>query len=229
MPVASITEKDSPLRFNPIFLMLLLVLFSLPQAASKISSKRSAAPVTVPVTSNGELDTNVIHGVYVDGDFEKATAMIEQAIRERKLTGHGDSVFAFKHLGVMYAAKDETREKGKYYMLQLLIVEPTARIMDMYASDMIYMIFKNIKEEYDISREKLERAESQGLGAATPKKEEPAKPVQPAKPAEIRSKRDPRFYYWVGGAGVALAGLGVATYFLLEDEPAKNKKTYDVE
>lgn len=110
------------------------------------------------------MDTNAIHAAYLDGDFETATADLNKAIAGNALHSRSDSVFAFKHLGVMAAANPETREKGKYYMVQLLNLEPSIKILDMYASDMIYMIFKNLKEEYEENRMKLRRAESHVAG-----------------------------------------------------------------
>src|SRR4051812_1886959 len=95
-------------------------------------TKVSAAP-----SDGGRiLDTIAVHKVYVDGDFDQAIEMLKPALDGSYRLSHQDSVFIFKHLGVMYAAKYETREKGKKYMMLLLQTEPTARIMDMYASDM---------------------------------------------------------------------------------------------
>jgi hypothetical protein len=96
------------------------------------------------------LDTTKIHALYMNGDFDEAIAWLEKSRKAGWLATHGDSVFAFKHLGVMYAAKYETMERGKQFMYQLLTIEPTVRIMDMFASDMIYMIFHNVQTEYEI-------------------------------------------------------------------------------
>jgi hypothetical protein len=120
---------------------------------------------------------------------------------------HEDSVFLFKHLGVMHAAKYETREKGKHYMVKLLEVEPTAKILDMYASDMIYMIFKNIKDELDATRPQLA---------------EPSRKQGPKAAPEGR----PGTYAWVGWtAGVAAAAGGIAlAVHLLSEEESKGKE-----
>jgi hypothetical protein len=99
----------------------------------------------------------------MDGEFEAAITMLEDNLKETRQYQHDDSVFIYKHLGVMYAAQYETREKGKYYMFRLLQVEPSAKIMDMYASDMIYMIFKNIQEEYQQKRMRIAK-QVQGEG-----------------------------------------------------------------
>ena len=63
--------------------------------------------------------------------------------------------FVYKHLGVMYAAQQSTRDKGKHFMHQLIAIEPTAKILDMYASDMIHLIFRNVQEEFEVKRVRL--------------------------------------------------------------------------
>jgi hypothetical protein len=147
-----------------------------------------------------KFDTALVHRVYMDGEFDKAIKLIESALATGAVTSHVDSVFALKHLGVMYTARYETREIGKKYMYQLLYIEPTARIMDMYASDMIYMIFKNIQEEVAITR-------------AKPKPDGPEADPKPS----LRKKR--AWPYWVGGTVAVGAGLALASYFLLDREP----------
>jgi hypothetical protein len=159
----------------------------------------SAAPSARP-------DTAGIHKIYLDGDFDQAINLCESALRESmrglKLT-HSDSVFLFKHLGVMYSAKYETRELGKKYMYQLLHVEPTALIMDMYASDMIYMIFRNIKDEYDMQRARITK----------PVPSQDSKPLG-KQPSEGRDTKGGRWVPWTIGTA-AVAGGAVAAYLLL--------------
>lgn len=144
------------------------------------------APSGLQSASN-PLDSNAIRSMYLDGDFEKAIVQLENGIAQKRLINHDDSVFAFKHLGVMYAAREDTREKGKYYMMQLLYIEPTAKIMDMYTSDMIYMIFRNIQEEFELSLRKLQRARDQvndGKPAGGGRSPEPERTPEPANHAK---------------------------------------------
>ncbi len=210
---------------------LLLLIFLGVLAASNSANADSLTPA---------LDTNDIHAIYTDGDFDKATQVLEKALTDKQVFTHADSTFVFKHLGVMYAANESTREKGKYYMMQLLTIEPTARIMDMYASDMIYMIFKNIKDEYDLSRERLQRAEQHVAGNRANPSPAPADssrvasviPMdkkQEAKPVEVKTKRNARKYYWLGGTGLALAGLGVTAFYFMEEKEVTSKVTYNVQ
>lgn len=176
------------------------------------------------------LDTALIHRTYLDGDFEPAIDMLETARKHGGPFSHADSVFIFKHLGVMYAAKYETRELGKQNMMQLLHTEPSARIMDMYASDMIYMIFKNIQDEFEMSRARLARAEGHLRGNQAPGEVRDsmiggnARGSRPPKGDEV-SAANPRSHAWMGWTAGALAAAGgVALYLHLaeEREPSRN-------
>ena len=116
-------------------IFLPIVLAVCVQAAPRKSSAKpeKAAKAESSARDNG-LDTVRIHQAYLDGDFDLAIDMVEAASKHGGPFSHSDSVFIFKHLGVMYAAKYETRELGKQNMMKLLQTEPSARIMDMYAS-----------------------------------------------------------------------------------------------
>jgi hypothetical protein len=173
------------------------------------------------------LDTAKVKKLYQEGDFDQAIAILEASLKDRKVADHRDSVFVFKHLGVMYAANDHSRERGKYFMLQLLTIEPTARIMDMYASDMIYMIFKNIQEEYATTHTRYVRAEKHVEGnQGTEKKPEAAKP-EAAKPAGTRKGSGNGKTYILLGATAAAIGVGVAVY-MLTDDPAPESTHFEV-
>jgi hypothetical protein len=171
-----------------------------PRATSK-KSLGMQSPVRTDL-----LDTVAIHALYMDGEFEPALEKLEDARRMGLLKTHGDSVFAFKHLGVMYAAKYETQETGKRYMYQLLSIEPSVRILDMYASDMIYMIFKNVQAEYEI---RMARPGTDSL-----------KPVSAStgpSTAHPRTSLRRTWPYWMAGA-ILIVGTGTAAYFLLDNE-----------
>lgn len=154
------------------------------------------------------LDTAGIRALYMDGEFEEAIRKLETARKNRGLKSHADSVFAYKHLGVMYAARYETMEEGKRYMVQLLSIEPAVRIMDMHASDMIYMIFRNVQAEHEIrlarpgNRDTLSRAQ----------------PAPQERPHTAQPRKRSSWPYWTAAA-VTAAGLGVAAFFLFNEEP----------
>jgi len=175
------------------------------------------------------VDTVFMHGLYVDGDFDKATKDFETALKKSNLT-HSDSVFIFKHLGVMYAAREETRERGKYFLYKLVTAEPEANILDMYASDLIYAIFKNLKDEYLTSQSRLNN--SKKPNSETVKNPEAVYKDtvkvgtlnnQKKKPVIAETKSSSTMY-WVSGIGLAtLIGVGTFYYF---DNQTPTKKSY---
>ena len=187
------------MQLIPVFLMA--VSFA---AAPATWAQNGSGHAPVAIRGRNALDTAQVHKMYLEGDFDRAIAVLEKALKEGNAPSHADSVFAFKHLGVMYTAKYESRETGKRYMYQLLYIEPTVRIMDMYASDMIYMIFKNIQEEVELNRVK------------DPKKTA----VKTGSPEGHPGQASPRrtWPYWTAGA-VAAIGVGAITYFVLTAEP----------
>lgn len=158
------------------------------------------------------LDTAGIRKTYMDGDFDQAIEDIERALKRGGPFSHQDSVFMFKHLGVMHAAKYETREKGRYYMFQLLTVEPAAKILDMYASDMIYMIFKNIQIEFEANRGRL----LVDHGDSIPK----PRPVSEPKAAAKRKSR--AWIGWTAGAMATVGGVVLALHLMEEPQVKEN-------
>jgi hypothetical protein len=162
------------------------------------------------------VDSARVHKLYLDGDFDEAIPLLENNLKETRQYRHDDSVFIFKHLGVMYAAQYETREKGKYYMHRLLMVEPAANILDMYASDMIYMIFKNIQDEFEQNRRKMSNNDNN------------AHPIGTEKDPKV-SERQGNGKAWVwAGTAVAVAAAGVGAYFLLTEEPKSSTRVHEV-
>lgn len=160
-----------------------------------------------------ELDTAAVRKFYLEGEFDRAIEDIERAMKWDRVFSHEDSVFMFKHLGVMYAAKYETREKGRHYMYQLLTVEPTARILDMYASEMIYMIFKNIQTEFE-ARERDPAIDDRKSSRDT---------LAPG-PHPASGKNSRAWIAWTASAVAAAGGIALTVHLL--EESGGHRKEY---
>jgi hypothetical protein len=187
--------------------------------AAPARAKKSPAVAAATAKPAPLVDSAKVRKYYLDGEFESAIMLLENSIAENNLAetkplSHDDSVFIFKHLGVMYAARYETREKGKLYMHKLLMTEPTAKIMDMYASDMIYMIFKNIQDEFESNRMRLDRAENLLKG----QQDKDVKKPDTVRVVEKKESSGGKGWIWAGAAVVAV-GAGVGTYLMFSDEP----------
>ncbi len=197
-----------------------------PTAATAAPKPSPAPPATAakppaakPAPAKVVMDTAKLHSIYLDGDFDQAIKTMEGALKNKRtpLT-HADSVFIFKHLGVMYAATPATREKGRYYMAQLIFIEPTAKILDMYASDMIYLIFRNVQEEFENKHPNVAKPAAVAVDTTT----RPETAPEPAPAAAVARQRSPRkTAYWItGGAVVAVGAIGLV-YILLDNPKPK--------
>lgn len=190
-------------------------------ARPKATTSAAPAPkVSVDPKAPPKVDSAKVHKLYLDGDFDEAIVLLENNLKDTRQYRHEDSVFIFKHLGVMYAAQYETREKGKYFMHRLLMVEPTAKIMDMYASDMIYMIFKNIQEEFEQNRMQLTLHPADG---GNPKQDTARTPKESPKESSSGGKA----WIWTGAA-VATVAAGVGAYIMLTDDPKTTVRAHNV-
>ncbi len=113
--------------------------------------------------SDKSLNPIAIHYQYNDGDFPAVIAAIDEFTGAHKSYSRADSIFIAKHLAVVYTANPDTREKGKYYMYQMLDLVPSGDLVDMYVSDEIERIFSYVKKEYDVkNRDKLLAAQEGG-------------------------------------------------------------------
>jgi hypothetical protein len=189
-------------------------------AAPAKAGATAAKPLPAkPAANRPALDTAKLHATYLDGDFEQAIRTMEAALKSKKPLSHGDSVFIFKHLGVMYAATPATREKGRYYMAQLIYVEPTAKILDMYASDMIYLIFRNVQEEFEHKYPQVAKPAPVVVDTVPKPVAAPAPAPAPAPVARQSSKS--KTLYWVTGGAVVAAGTAGLLFVLLDNPKPK--------
>jgi hypothetical protein len=95
-----------------------------------------------------ELNQKGIHNLYQNGDFEPVIDVLENFQKRIPEYSFSDSVFIAKHLAVVYTANPETREKGRYYMMRLLELLPSAKLVDMFVSEEIDRIFEKVREEH---------------------------------------------------------------------------------
>lgn len=204
--------------------------FAKPGDRTSPSKSKGAATASTSPSAAPTVDSVKVHQLYLEGEFDAAIAILEGNLKETRQYSRGDSAFIFKHLGVMYAANIDTREKGKHYMHRLLLVEPTARIMDMYASDMIYMIFKNIKEEYEQSkgsraapRQYADNDDAKpDMQPGGNKADTPPRRQASAGPSSGNGKK----WLWAGVAAATVAA-GVGAYVLMtEEEPQPTEKDW---
>jgi hypothetical protein len=201
-----------------------------PESGTPAAAPKAAKPAKTGKSAQiPPMDTAKIHEQYLEGDFDHAIRALESQLKSQRPMSHAESVFVFKHLGVMYAAQQSTREKGKHYMQSLIAIEPTAKILDMYASDMIHLIFRNVQEEFEAKRRRLMPSPDSTATASAGPEPGPAPAPSPA-PLAASPKKDSgtRKTVFLAAAGASVAVGALALFFLLGEDEDPKVRTIEV-
>jgi len=179
-----------------------------------LASVAFVAALPAGLNSDGSLDKEIIRKFYFDGEFEKVTQALENFRKQNPDANEVNKIFMFKHLSVVYAANPDTRLKGESYMYQLLKLVPSVTLIDMYISDNIKAIFKNVKTDYQERHSLLEKqhVSTESSSVALEDKSQEGS-------TEAANSGSRKWMWWTAG-GVALAGA--VTVFILvsgDDEP----------
>ena len=123
----------------------------------------------------------------------------------------------YKYLSVIYAADSTTRNKAESYMVQLLKLMPTIELVDMYISDSIEAIFKNVQEKYLMQQQYVRHHDDLGrpLQDSTSGKAQPEPTVAKQKPDHSL-----QWIWWTVG-GVGLSATVAGGYYLFHEKPSK--------
>jgi len=165
---------------------------------------------------DGTLDKPSISKAYFEGDFHRVLPPLEAWRTSRATKTREDSIFVYKYLSVIYAADSTTRNKAESYMVQLIKLMPTIELVDMYISDNIEAIFKNVQEKYLKQQQYVRHHDELGR---TLEDSTGGKPKQEPVLAKEKPRQSSEWVWWtVGGVGVAAAVAG--GYYVLHDNPA---------
>ncbi len=165
--------------------------------------------------SNGALDKAAISNDYFEGDFQKVLPPLENYRTNFPQTAtKEDSVFVFKYLSVIYCSNPATKAKGESYMVALIRLMPAIELLDLYVSDNIQAIFKNVKADYYAQQEYIQKHDQYGRAKL------------PIKSKTGKGKSN--LVWWtVGGVGVA-AAFATTAYFIFEPKPEAKKNIVPV-
>lgn len=159
---------------------------------------------------DGTLDKEAISQAYFEGDFDRVRFPLE-VYRERfpASATREDSIFVYKYLSVIYAADSTTQHKAEYYMVQLIRLVPTIELVDLYISDNIHAIFKNVKKNYLEQQQYLREHDAFG---------------RPLKDSTAMARPSRKWIGWTLG-GVGTAVLATGAYFLWKEDgkPAQER------
>lgn len=162
---------------------------------------------------DGTLDKDAISHAYFEGEFHRVLPPLETF--RQSFPGNAtreDSIFTYKYLAVIYAADATTRAKAESYMVQLLKLMPTIELIDLYISDNIQAIFKNVKSDFLKQQEYVRDHDSYG----NPKQTNDSIPTKAKSPGTA-------VWWFAGSVGLA-AAVGTAVYLYEPEE--KQRKTY---
>lgn len=197
------------------FWLLYLFLFQLPLGSY----------AAFGIASDGRLDTRTLSNAYQESEFEPVRVAIERYLNQRGAAAtREEKIFAFKFLGVIYAADTLTRVKAESYFNRLLDLAPNIELIDMFVSSKIMEIFERLKAERRQTERYRENFDAYG---------NPIKPVTPPTaglPAQGRKDPDPKiqkegsshgWLWWTLGA--AAVGAGVGIYILSQDQDSGDR------
>jgi hypothetical protein len=160
---------------------------------------------------DGSLDKEAISHAYFEGEFNRVLPPLEMYRQNFPTTAtREDSVFAFKYLSVIYAANPSTRAKAESYMVQLVMLMPTIELIDLYISDNIQAIFKDIKQHY-LQQQKYVR-EHDLVGN-----------VKPDTIAVLRPKVHSKTWIWLAVGVVGAAAVATTAFVLLHEDTGPPK------
>jgi hypothetical protein len=168
---------------------------------------------------DGTLDTAGIRQAYIESDFDKIKALLETRTADKaRPLSREEKVFAYKYLGVLYAA-EIAQVRAENYFNRLLELSPHIELVDMYASPTIQEMFQKVKADHKSRAEYAKNYDA--LGNPLPKSK------SDRETASGEKKGLKPWVYWTAGA--VAVGAGVGTWFLLAggDEPVNSVRDID--
>ena len=168
---------------------------------------------------DGTLDTAAIRQAYIESDFDNIKTVLEsRAADKTHPLSRDEKVFAFKYLGVLYAA-EIAKVRAESYFNRLLELSPQIELMDMYTSPAIQDIFLKVKNDFQARSDYAKNYDALG------------NPISKTKRERSEDSGDKKglspWVYWTAGA--AVVGAGVGTYFLLAggEKPVNSVRDID--
>lgn len=168
---------------------------------------------------DGTLDTAAIRQAYIESDFDNIKALLEtRATDKANPLSRDEKVFAYKYLGVLYAA-EIAKVRAENYFNRLLELSPQIELLDMYTSPSIQDMFLKVKNDFQARSDYARNYDALGNPISKSKRE---------RSADSGDKKGLRpWVYWTAGA--VAVGAGVGTYFLLAggEEPVNSVRDID--
>jgi hypothetical protein len=159
------------------------------------------------------LDTAAIRKNYLEGEFTRVSDSLEAWRMNGLIGSHADSVFTYRHLGIVYASNEVTHNRAESYLNLLLGLEPNIDMLDPYVSTTVEAFWDKVKAR-----------NAKVKGVATPSSTSAVTNTAnkhsntTSDNTTVRSK-DGFPWLWTA-AGTVLVGGAVAFYFISQEQPA---------
>ena len=187
-----------------------------------------------------ELSYSKIKSLYNEGELDKMRDVLESFLKKSGKTAQTkEKVFAYKYLGVAYAAQPDGYPVAETYFYQMLKLAPNAHLSDMYVSSEIESLFNRTQARFQKENRDISEFDEFGnrrkppdtVAAPVAIAKDSTHPVRPNRPSNADSipsrqpspKKESSLGAWpwlVGGGAVLIAG---GFYWYLSQE----KKTRD--
>jgi len=192
------------------------------------------AATSFGIRPDGKLNQPEISRAYKESDWDQVQSVLETYLKRKTDSQISDEekVFAYKNLGVIYAADSVTHTRAESYFNRLLDIAPTAEIIDMYPSKKILAFFREVRNDHetqlsynpknDLNNRKKPSNEA-GPASITPMGNDTMstrneRAPQPISKRQIKSKDNNGSWLW-WAAGAAAVGAGVSVYVLSQKQP----------
>jgi hypothetical protein len=156
---------------------------------------------------DGTLDKKAISHAYFEGEFSRILPPLETFRQSYPNPTKDDQIFVYKYLSVIYAADSSTRKKAESYMVQLIKLMPTIELIDLYISDNIQAIFKDVKANFLKQQKYVREHDVYGHPSGVD-----STIILP------RKKGHPVLWWTLAGVGVTAAAA--TTYILMTEPPS---------
>jgi hypothetical protein len=150
-----------------------------------------------------------LNEAYRQGDFEKIVISLKPILTPGNFVSRIDSIFAYRLLGVVYAADPKTREVGRHCFMKLLDLDPKANLVDLFVGEELDNLWEKTRVEHRVLQ-RFVRVSTRDTAWLTP---EDAEALQRLFDAE---EADPTMAS--GKEDAAVAGMGVEA----KDQPLNN-------
>jgi hypothetical protein len=207
---------------------------------SLILLAQAAVSAVNGLNADNSLNRTKISSAYFEGDFPMVIEALETFRKVNPNPSTEDKIFVYKYLGVIYAYRHETMPKAESCLYQLIKLNPSIELVDLYISDSIEAVFEKVKARYEkqqkVSGSTSETSRPQGnksrnaaaeevrtesvISSSNAKKQEPFSESKASKPKSGQS-----WIWWTAGA----AGIGalVVGYYYLSDGPSPKSPAID--